>query len=93
MFVQQHPGPLIEVSGVLPSSGTMDLDVRGLWCPVTISLASAASGRRIELSNDGATWFDGALDLIADDQLAIVLHAPLRAVRMTGVVGDVWGIT
>jgi hypothetical protein len=93
MFAQQRPGPHIEVTGTLPGSGTTEIDVRGLWCPLTVSLASVAAGRRIELSNDGVTWFDGALDLTAGNQIAIVLAAPLRTVRLTGAPGDVWGIT
>lgn len=93
MFLQQHPGPQIESSGVLPASGTIDIDVRGLCYPMTVSLASAVAGRRIELSNDSETWFDGVLDLTADDQLAIVLAGPLSAVRLTGAAGDKWGIT
>lgn len=92
MFTQQHPGPPVTPSGIVPASGVSELDVRGLWCPLTLSLTSVAAGRRIELSNDGSTWFDGVLDLVADDQIAIVLAAPLRAVRLTGSPGDVWGM-
>jgi len=93
MFAQQRTGPHIEVTGVLPSAGTIDIDVRGLWCPLTVSLASVSVGRRIELSNDGSTWFDCVLDLVTNNQIAIVLAAPLRTVRLSGAAGDVWGIT
>lgn len=93
MFIQQRPGPPIEVSGIIPPSGSIDIDVRSVWYPATISLVSSAAGRRVQLSNDAETWFDGVFDLIADDQLAIVLAGPLRAVRLTGAAGDKWGIT
>jgi hypothetical protein len=93
MFENHRDGPHEENAGTLDATGVRVLDVRGMWCPLTVSLASAADVRRIELSNDGATWFDGVLDLIADDQIAIVLQAPLRSVRLTGEPGDTWGIS
>lgn len=93
MFVGLKPGPQIESVGILDDSGVLVADVRGTWCPLTVSLASTAAGRRIELTNDDVTWFDPVLDLVADDEIAVVLAAPVRHVRLTGQAGDRWGIS
>ena len=93
MFAAVKQGPEQRPDGVIDSGGLAVVDVRGLHYPLTAALASASTSRNIQLSIDGADWFDAPLDAVTDVGIVLAILSPVRFVRFAGAPGDEWGIT
>ena len=59
----------------------------------TVTLQSTSANRAIELStNSGDSFFTPVYDQELDDQIVVVIMAPVSAIRITGEEGDVWDL-
>lgn len=80
-------------SGTLANATPVVVNIANLTWPATISLVSAATGRLIELSADGAvTWFSPTVDATAAAGISVGVFAPVSHARFTGASGDVWSV-
>lgn len=92
MFAKFKPSVPQVSSGALPEGGVHVIDCRGIAFPATVSLVSAAAGRKIELSPNGVNFYDGTLDVSNASMLVIAMMAPVAFVKLTGAAGDTWDL-
>jgi hypothetical protein len=72
---------------------TVTVNMSGAPLPCTITLHSAAAGRKIELNPDGGSEvFAPALDTTTATMLVLAVKAPVSFVVFTGAAGDTWSI-
>lgn len=61
--------------------------------PCTVTLASTAGGRLIELSSDGGNnYFTPVYDANTTPMINVSVGSPISHVRYTGSIGDNWSI-
>lgn len=80
-------------TGTLVSSAPVVVDVSDSRWPITLTLRSAAAGRKIELSTDGGIeYFTPTYDVSTATMINVGVTAPISHVRFTGVAADVWSV-
>ncbi len=68
---------------------TLVLGDGGLHYPMTITLKSSDSTRKIELSSDGGTeYFQPAVDVTSTTMLVLTVASPISRIKVTGVAND-----
>lgn len=79
--------------GTLDSTGVYVLEQYSTRITATVTLQSTSANRAIELStNSGDSFFTPVYDQELDDQIVVVIMAPVSAIRITGEEGDVWDL-
>lgn len=69
------------------------INMGGAPLPCTITLKSAAAGRKIEIStDDGQEYFTPNPDTSSATMQVLSLTAPVSHVRITGAANDKWSI-
>lgn len=80
-------------SGALAGAVPLAIDMAGAPLPATITLKSAAAGRKIELSSDGgAEYWTPAPNVNTATMHVVHVTVPISHVRITGVAADAWNI-
>lgn len=82
-------------TGVLADATPLVVAIGNMEVPLTITLTSAAVGRLIELSSNGAlvgSWYTPTIDATTAAMINIAVRAPVTHARLTGAVGDVWRV-
>lgn len=71
----------------------LPVDMGNAPLPATVTLKSAAAGRKIELSTDGGSeYFTPTYDVTSATMLVLNIAATVTHVRFTGAANDVWRI-
>lgn len=83
-----------QTSGTLTNTTPVAISASGLSCPFSVTLKSAAAGRKIELSTDqGTEYFTPPVDTSSSATMQIVtVEAPVTNIRFTGQDADKWYI-
>jgi hypothetical protein len=80
-------------NGALADATPLVIDMLGAPLPATITLKSAAAGRKIELSSDGgAEYWTPAPNVNTATMHVVHVTAPVSHARITGVAADAWNI-
>lgn len=80
-------------SGALADAAPLAIAMAGAPLPATITLKSAAVGRKIELSSDGGVeYWTPAPNINTATMHVVHVTAPISHVRITGVAADAWNI-
>jgi len=83
----------VNIRGTLTDGVAVAQPIANVEPPTTVTLKSAAAGRRIEVSTDGGTEYaTPSYDTNTAATLAVALMAPATHVRFTGQAGDVWSV-
>lgn len=84
--------PRVFADGTLAGT-TLVKEMAGAAMPCSLTLKSAAGGRKIEISTDGGSeYFTPVYDTNTATMLVVVVRAPISHVRFTGAVSDFWRI-
>lgn len=85
--------PRTFVAGVLAGATPVVIAMDDAPLPSTLTLKSAAAGRKIELSTDGGTeYFTPAYDQTTATMLIVSVTATVSHVRFTGQAADAWRV-
>lgn len=80
------------LQGVLPAT-TLTKSVGVASPPMSISLASTAVGRKIEVSVDGGiNYVEPTTDYSITAEIVVSVLAPITHVKFTGAAGDAWRV-
>lgn len=80
-------------SDALADATPVVIDMAGAPLPATITLKSAAAGRKIELSSDGGVeYWTPPIDINTATMHVVHVMAPISHVRITGAAADAWNI-
>lgn len=75
------------------SSVSMPCSQHGSNLPMTLTLKSAAVGRKIEISTDGGTeYFKPQVDIETATMQVLSVASPISHIRFTGNIGDYWSV-
>lgn len=79
-------------NGTLDGTGVQIVNVGGKAAPMMATLASAAGGRKIELSTDGTNYYAAAAGASVTNMINSAIPTPVLYVKFTGVAADTWNI-
>lgn len=80
-------------NGVLLNSSPFIVNAANNSIPTTVSLSSAATTRKIEVSIDGGVnWLSIPYTSAVVGAISLVANAPISHVRLTGSTGDAWSM-
>jgi hypothetical protein len=79
--------------GTLPSATPVIIPVGVVEPPMSITLKSAAVGRKIELSTDGGTeYFTPTVDQTSATMQVVSVLAPVSHIKLTGTTNDTYTV-